>query len=510
MGEIKEECGVFGIYLKNRVATNKPLIPKYLYLGLSALQHRGQLSAGLVSWDPTHGPYRKILNARKDGGKVDDLFNVKNEEVNKNLIDYLRGYAGMGHVRYCTSGSTKKYQDVINGTQPFQRRHARLCKRFALGFNGTIANVSDLRKNLRKEGYYLDTQTDTEVLMHLISKYVKNSMRETKSGKLSKPDLFEVQEELMNQLDGSYSLLELFADGNMVATRDPWGFKPFVWGETSEFFAVASESTALKKLDIENFYDVKPGSSILFNQQGVDEKILVDIGKTAYCHFEEVYFSKTISVNNGVLVNGVRKNLGRNLAKNESLRDRINSFKKDFVVVPVPKTAIPAAKAYADELGLNFEMAIEKLKGDRGFINKASVRERIMSTEYEIIADEIKGKKVIVVDDSVVRGETSKKIMHQLRNAGAKEIHFRSTEPPIKYPCFYGIDFATRKELVANKYSDNFEEKFAEFLGVESVGFQTLEGLVDAMGFDKDQLCLACLNGDYPTEAGKKLANISD
>ena len=397
-------------------------------------------------------------------------------------------------------------QFIINGTQPFERRHGRLWKRFAFCYNGNLANHDLLRNRLRKqEGYHLDTTTDTEVIMHLISINLKKA--EDKSGKNTKPEHFKINKELMNQLDGSYSMIELFADGDLVVVRDPLGFKPLVWGENSDFYAIASESVAIEKIGINNFYPVSPGSCMIFNKQGVKEEQLVNSERKARCHFEFDYFSKEGSVFDNRSIHLTRKKLGENLARIEPLKNEVKVNPEKYVVLPVPKTAIPAAEAFAETLKIKYSSAILKSDDRRGFINKGKVRRRIMSNAYFVIPEEVKGKQVFIIDDSAVRGETIQQVVGPLRKAGAEKIHFRSTEPPIRNPCYYGIDFPNRKELIASQYGpQEFEKKFAEVINADSAIFQTLEGLVNATGFSENELCLACLNGDYPTSGGMRLA----
>jgi amidophosphoribosyltransferase len=302
----------------------------------------------------------------------------------------------------------------------------------------------------------------------------------------------------------------LFADGDLVAVRDPFGFKPLVWGENSDFFAVASESIALEKIGFNKFYFVSPGGCMIFNKSGVNEKQLINSKRTARCHFEFTYFSKEGSVFDERPIHLTRKRAGENLAKTEPLKDEIKINPKKFIVIPVPRTSIPAAEAFADKLKIRHSSAILKSDSKRGFINEGKVRRRIMANTYFVIPEEVEGMEVFVIEDSVVRGETVQEIIRPLRKAGAKAIHLRSTEPPIKYPCFYGINFPTRKELIANKYSaQEFEKGFAKEIGADTVVFQTLEGLIDAIGFSENGLCLACLNGNYPTPDGRRLAKNS-
>ena len=513
MREVKEECGVAGIYLKDnqKAEKNLKLVPELLDDMLSRLQHRGQLSAGISTFNPFNRGYEKRLKVLKEIGRVSDLFKVNDREEHRRVIEYCKGIAGIGHVRYSTAGGATKYLDLLEEAQPFLRQHGRPWKRFSIAFNGNLANYSSLRRQMSQEGYLLDTKVDTEIIMHLISLNLKSLSTKDGEGRDVKPNLFQVSGEVMRKLDGAYNVVMLSADGNFIVLRDPLAFKPLVWGENSDFYAVASESTALEKIGIEIFFPVNSGASMIFNGQGMREEVLFPSARKAHCHFEWVYFARANSNIDGKSVNSVRENLGKKLAESEPLK---GVFPDEYLVVPIPKTAIAAAEAYARVLNLPLSLALDKGEGERGFINKEEERKRIMDREYSVIIERIKGKKIILIEDSVVRGETSKKIISLMRNAGALEVHLRSTEPPIRFPCFYGIDFPTFRELIASRYSgdgasfdlNNLEKAVANYIGADSMGYQTLDGLVGATGFGKNELCLACLTGEYPTSAGKKRA----
>ncbi|MBI2629954.1 hypothetical protein HYW76_02540 [Candidatus Pacearchaeota archaeon] len=382
------------------------------------------------------------------------------------------------------------------------RNHARAWKRFSLAFNGNIVNYEELKKAMVENDYILDTDVDTEVIMHLISLSLKKYEKRDESEKVVKPDLFDVFSDLTGKLDGAYSLACLFADGDLVLLRDPCGFKPLVYGENENFFAAASESTALEKIGITNFQFLNPGECLIYNKNGARKKIIFQRDRRARCQFEWVYFSKANSVIDNVSVNLVREKLGEQLARTEILKEEIIKHPEDFVVVPVPFTAIPAAESLARNLKIGWSMAITKADSERGFINKEEDRKRIMNRTYNVIKERILGKKVLLVEDSIVRGETSKKVIALLKESGAKEVHLRSTEPKILHPCCYGIDMAAYSELIANKYTGDLK-KIAEELGAESVSYLEIEDLKEAIGLGEDELCTACLNGDYPTEFGK-------
>lgn len=496
--EFHEECGVGAYFLKDQ-SENSLKVPANLINIASSLQHRGQRSAGINVYNPLGD---KLMTTHKDIGSVLKVFSLDNSEVNKKILEKCRGCAGIVHTRYCTSGKGgEDYEAAFDEVQPFERRHGRTWKRFSLAFNGNISNYKELRDDFVKErGYHLDTNVDTEVLMHLIALEIKEQSTSFIS-EASRPDLFEVVENVMKKLDGAYNIVLLFGDGNLIVFRDPHGFRPLVWGENEEGYVFASESRALERVGVTKFQDVLPGQAILVNKFGVTKRILAT-AKRSFCHFEAIYFEKANSRNDGLYIKNVRENAGRELAKTEPLKQNLDS---DFVVVPAPWTAVPAAEAFAEALKIPFRLAVEKDESLRGFINGVNDREKIMKRIYVVHSRDVSGKKVIVVDDSLVRGETSKLLIQRIRESGAKEVHLRLTEPPIKFPCFYGIDIPSRKELIANKFSGNdFEERIAKEIGANSVVFQTIDGLVNAFGIPKENLCLACLTGEYPTEYGKK------
>jgi amidophosphoribosyltransferase len=350
-------------------------------------------------------------------------------------------------------------------------------------------------------GFWMDTKVDTEILMHYMAFYTKKSMEISQEG--NKPEMFDVVEKIMKKFDGAYNVVSMFADGELLAFRDPRGFHPLFLGENEKMYAIASESSALDSIGIEKYEIILPGEAVKINGNGLERKRLM-IEPERLCHFEAVYFMRADSKLNGLEVRAMRNNLGRRLAREEPLRGRLDN---EYLVVPAPKAAIPAAEGFANELGLKYSMAIDKAEDLRGFINDSEERKDIMSTVYIIYESDIRGKKIILIDDSIVRGETSKQLISDLRKKGALEVHLRLTEPPIKHPCWYGIDYPTRKELIANLSKENLEEEIAKTIGADSVHFQTLDGMVEALGIPRDNLCLACLTGKYPTHHGQKKAD---
>jgi amidophosphoribosyltransferase len=498
MLNLYEECGVAAYYLKNPSVDSIDVPISLINLG-SALQHRGQKSCGATFYNPFR---QRIISTHKDLGLVSKVFCLDNLKAHKSLVEKYKSIAGIFHTRYCTSGQGNKTDESAKDeVQPFERRHGRLWKRFALAFNGNFSNYRELRKNLEQEhDYHFDTSVDTEVLMHLMALELVASSNHD-GIKTSKPDLFKVTENVMKNLDGAYNVVSLFADGKLLVFRDPHGFRPLVWGENKKAYAIASESRALERIGIKNFQDVNPGEAIIFNGNTLEKRIISQ-GKKSFCHFEGIYFEKANSKNDGIQVKMVRENSGRRLAREEPLKDQFNY--SNSIVAPAPWAAIPAAETYAEERGLRLRLAIEKDETLRGFINGADDRIDIMNRIYVVHSGDVYGKKVIIVDDSLVRGETSKLLIQRVRQAGAIEVHLRLTEPPIGFPCFYGIDIPTRKELIVNKFENDLEKNIAQEIGADSVYFQTIEGLVDSFGLPKENLCLACLDKNYPTPFGKK------
>ena len=369
-------------------------------------------------------------------------------------------------------------------------------------FNGNEANYSELEKELLAHDYELETGTDTEVIMHLVSIALKQQQVQ-QGGENFDPDFFSLSKNLMGRLDGSYSLVMLMGNGNLGVMRDPQGFKPLVWGEGEDYFAVASESSALRKVGISDFKIVEPGSAILISRDKnpVIEQILP--AKRKHCHFEGNYFMADDSHFENVPIYDIRSRFGLELAKAEPLADKIRANPQEFVVFPAPVSANVAAKFYARYFGLELEEVLKKTSSKRGFINSPGKRDHLMSRLYDIIPSLISGKNAILIEDSVVRLETLKKLVKMVWDCKPKEVHVRVTDCPITHPCFYGINMSTYGELIANKYPENLEGNIERDLGVTSFRYQRMGGLIDAFGIDPNHLCLACLNGDYPTQFGK-------
>jgi amidophosphoribosyltransferase len=498
----REECGVAAVLLKDETINSK-LVPYTLDLILSKIQRRGQSGTGIGIHRMSEGKYFKPFVHRKKPVDVDTFFGGVDMQKRSWVLSSYRGIAGIGHVRYTTSGEEEE-----GGLQPFYRRHGKRSKRFVFAFNGNEANYSELEADLLSHDYELETGTDTEIIMHLVSIALKQQQIQQGGGNFD-PNFFDLSRNLMNQLDGSYSLVMLLGNGNLGVMRDPQGFKPLVWGECEDYFAVASESSALRKAGISNFKIVEPGSAILIsrNREPIIEQILP--ARRKHCHFEAIYFEEDDSHFENIPVYDIRSRLGLELASVEPLAEEIRANPDSFVVFPAPISANVAAKFYARYFGLESEEVLKKNSSARGFINSPEKREYHMSRRYDINPSLVSGKRAILIEDSAVRLETLRKLIKMIRDCNPLEIHVRVTDCPITHPCFYGINMSTYSELIASRYPENLEGNIEGELGVNSFRYQQMKGLTDAFQMDPNNLCLACLNGDYPTPYGRVRAKES-
>tara|TARA_B100000315_G_scaffold133360_2_gene122873 strand:- start:896 stop:2452 length:1557 start_codon:yes stop_codon:yes gene_type:complete len=496
LDDVHEECGICAVYIKeNGDAANKALF--YLYKLMLNLQNRGQLSAGVTTYNPSRS---QILDTYKDLGHVNEVFRTSNREKSFKIFKRYAGSKGIGHVRYATSGS-----EEAGAAQPFERHHGRKWKWFSFGFNGNLANYSELKGELlsKKEDYHIVYDNDTEIIMHFLSRQLKGDTR---------PDLVKVFSNLAETFDGCYNLSFINAEGEIVVVRDPYGFRPLVygWSEDKKIFMAASESVALINCGIKDIKPLQPGHLVHIGDGKVQIKKFAEPKRTSHCMFEWVYFSNVSSVLDGKSVYISRTNLGKELAKLET--EKIN---KDYIVVPVPDTAKAAGDAYAYALNVpSKEGIIRNRYVGRTFIEGSSRHDKV-SNKYTALREVIEGKKVLLVDDSMVRGNTTKQLVVYLKEEGrAKEVHLRITCPPIRGPCFYGIDMSTISELLVPGYekkpvSDNITKetcaKIAKDVGADSLIYQTVEGLISSIELPKNKLCTACITGDYPTPWGKNL-----
>ena len=448
MDEKREECGVVGIYSKLGQSVT-PLLHRALY----ALQHRGQDAAGFAIYSD------KRIIERKGIGLVESIF--KKEDLE------LEGSIGVGHTRYPTIGGCAE-----GDVQP------TVYDGIAVAHNGHIANYPDLKKELEGDGYKFHSTVDSEPMAYYLHR--------------DKEDLKGAIEKIMKNFEGSFSDVAIY-HGKLLCYRDQRELRPLVWGENKDFIMVASETVALDVNGIEYKGDIRGGSYFTVEEGNLNKVQIVE-RLPHHCMFEYVYFSRPDSVINGRSVRLVRSLLGEQLAKESPV--------KADVVVPVPDTSRTAAMAFAKESSIEYEEGLIKNRYiGRTFIMPTQEKRRnAVKLKLNPVKDIVADKSVVLIDDSIVRGTTMKEIVQLIRDAGAKEVHVRITSPPIKAPCFYGVDIPTFKELIANNKSI---EQIKEFIGADSLAYLSLDGLKTAIGIP---ICDACLTGNYHTEYVKKLA----
>lgn len=486
-GEIRDECGVAAVSLRK---DSKALF--YLYRLLLNLQNRGQLSAGVTVYNKSRP---ELINTYKNIGTVNEVFRTSNVQKSMEIFRKYSGNKGIGHVRYATCGTNDR-----NEAQPFERKHGRLWKWFSFGFNGNLVNFNELKKPLQeKTEYHFILNNDTEIIMHYLAREFKGS---------KKPNLRSVFHNLSRKFDGAYNIAFINAYGDLAVCRDPLGFRPLCYAIEHGNLFVASESNALVNIGVHNFKSLQPGELITATNGNIRVERFAKAKRKAHCMFEWVYFANVGSVLDGKSVYITRTRLGKELAKLET-----EKIDKDYIVVPVPDTAKAAGDAYAFELGVpSMEGLIRNRFVGRTFI-EGNKREDKVANKYTVIKEILRGKKVLLVDDSIVRGTTLRQIVRYLKKiGGAKEVHVRVTCPPIKAPCFYGIDMSTVGELLLPKYEKNLDpektspqvlDKIAKDMGADSLIYQTIPGLVRSIGLPFRDLCMGCLSGKYPTHCGR-------
>ncbi len=499
--EPSDFCGVAAVYLKKDLSHYPPGGALYfLQKMLLQLQHRGQLSAGVTIFDEKKAD---LLKTHKGNGLVGEVFCLSDSEKAHKLYSEYSGRMGIGHTRYATSGS-----DLCADAQPFERTHTRLWKWFSFAFNGNITNAPEMRTILQEKGYHFKSKTDTEALMHTIAHSLGSDTPQSLETGFA---------EMVNQLDGAYNIVFVNAQGELVVLRDPNGFKPLSFVDTEDFFLAASESVALRPFAAHGIQDVNPGEMIRVHQNKmIRSRFTASNHPISHCMFEWVYFASAGSTLQGSSVYEARYRLGEELAKSETL----STNKEEWVVVNVPDTSKPAADGYAFTLQLpSKEGLLRNRYVGRTFIEGGKWQDKVRE-KFTINPSVLEGKKVILVEDSVVRGNTLKQLAQRIREEGkAVEVHARIACPPILNPCFYGIDMSTFHELTAARHAeqnadrervqwnDETGNKLARELGVDSLRYQSLEGLVSALMIPSNKLCMACLNGKYPTPTGKRLVH---
>lgn len=458
-GELQDKCGIVGIHSKD---TSKD-VASFVYYCLYALQHRGQESAGIATFNPTKG-----LNYYCGMGLITDVF--KDYEIHN-----LQGNIAIGHVRYSTTGQSK-----LENSQPFVTDFDDGF--IAMAHNGDIVNSELLREELLKEGYDFKSDTDSEVICYMLKKeyYYYNK------------SIIESIEAVCKKLVGSYALT-ILVNGELYGVRDPMGIKPLAIAKRKDDYILASETVAFDVINANYIRDIKPGEVVYFKNDEINSHMLEIVNNTSlsHCMFEYVYFARPDSTIDGINVYQTRLNIGHELYK-------LYPINAD-VVIPVPDSSIPAAIGYARASGINYgEGLIKNRYVGRTFIMPTQEeRELAVRLKLNPIKEAIKGKKIILIDDSVVRGTTSKQLLDLVKEAEPAEIHFLVGCPPVIAPCFYGVAMATKKELIAANYTI---EEIREQLDVDTLGYITLESLIKAIGMPKENLCLGCLNECYPTE----------
>ena len=448
----KDHCGLFGIF-------GCPQASYFIYLGLYALQHRGEESCGIVTSDADQ------LYIHKDMGLVADVFD---EEKLKNL----KGDRGIGHVRYSTTGSS-----LVKNAQPLFVDY--LGSSLAIAHNGNLVNSRPLKKELEKSGSIFQTTSDSEVIVHLMARSRSK-------------DVVERLKSALKRIKGAYSLVFLTED-HLIGVRDPDGFRPLCIGKKGDSFCLASETCAFDLIEAKFIREVEPGEIVVITKKGLKSiRFFPKSHKSAHCIFEHIYFSRPDSIVFGETVHLVRQKLGKTLAKEHPV-------KADFVI-PIPDSGTSAALGYSHASGIPLEWGvIRNHYVGRTFIQPSQqIRDLGVKVKFNILREVIRGKRVVIVDDSIVRGTTSRIRVKNFRLAGAKEVHMRISCPPHRFPCFYGIDFPDPNELVANRYS---MKQIQEYLGVDSLGYLSLQGMLDSVKFPKEKYCVACFTGNYPIKS---------
>ncbi len=458
---IHEECGVFGIYDfdGNDVASS-------IYYGLFALQHRGQESCGIAVND-TNGP-KGIVKAVKGMGLVNEVFTPDSFEK-------LSGNIGVGHVRYSTAGGS-----TPENTQPLVLNYVK--GTLALAHNGNLVNALELRDELAYTGAIFQTTIDSEVIAYLIARE-----------RLKAVSVEEAIKKTMEKLKGAYSLV-IMSTKKLIGARDPFGFKPLCIGKRDNAYVLASESCALDAVDAEFIRDVEPGEVVMIDEEGIHSDTSLVQPKKAKCIFEYIYFARPDSHIDNVSVYNSRIMAGRLLAQ-------IHPVEADLVV-GVPDSGNAAAMGYSFESGIQYATAFVKNSYvGRTFIKpKQALRESSVRIKLNVLSDVVKGKRVVMIDDSIVRGTTSERIVRMLKNAGATEVHVRISSPPFLHPCYFGTDVPSGDQLIAH---NNTVEQICEIIGADSLEYLSVDRLSELINGDKGY-CDACFTGNYPIEQPKQ------
>ena len=458
--KLHEECGVFGIYAPGSD------IARMTFFALYALQHRGQEAAGIVTCDG------RMAHVHKGMGLVSQVFNEEN-------LQYLQGHMAIGHTRYSTTGSSR-----LRNTQPYTLE--TLDGPLALGHNGNLINAPQLRRELLERGVGLQTSTDSEVLIHLLAG----------AGGSDWATRIRI---MMARAEGAYTLIILTRDA-VYGVRDPWGLRPLVLGKLDHGYALASESCAFSTIGATLVQEIQPGEIVRLDENGYEIVQGAPPQKLAFCTFEQIYFARPDSVLNGKLVHRIRQKLGRQLAR--------ESHVDADVVVPVPDSGTPHAIGYAQKSGIPYSEGLIKSRYiGRTFIQPSNELRKVgVAMKFNPLPENLRGRRVVLVDDSIVRGNTSGPLVQMIRDAGAREVHVRVACPPIRFPCFMGVDMASQEELIAAKMS---VDEICDHIGADSLAYLSIDGLMRALKAE-DGYCNACFTGEYPFQTHIPLIELQE
>lgn len=452
--QLKEECGIFGIYNKENI----PCIGNLVYYGLFALQHRGQEAAGIAV------NINRDIYLKKNLGLVSEVFASDNSFLEQT------GNIAVGHVRYSTCGG-----NILENAQPISVRYAK--GNLTICHNGNIYNAQELRQNLENEGAIFHTTSDSEVICYLIARE-----------RLHCSTVEEAVKNILPKLKGSFSLLVMSPE-KLIALRDPYGFRPLCMGELDNSIVFSSESCALETIGATYKRDVKPGEIIVVSKNGISYDTSLACNQTGLCIFEHIYFARPDSIIDGQSVQEARTNAGKLLARQYPIDADI--------VIGVPDSGLAAAQGYAEESGIKYGVGLIKNRYiGRTFIQPTqALREKSVALKLNTLSMNIKDKKVVMIDDSIVRGTTLANIIKLLKKSGAKEVHVRVASPKFMYPCYFGTDIPSRDQLACNKWS---EEELRKKIGADSLGFLKLETVKQIAPNSKVDFCTGCFSGIYP------------
>lgn len=475
MGErLKIACGVFGAINFEK----QPIFP-YIYWGMRAQNHRGHQSHGFLTYDDVKfHVYRKL----------DLIPKIKTDAIQE-WFGRLPGHVGIGNVRYTTSGKTDE-KSLIRGTQPVTA--SKMAFKLAVSFNGNVVNTFQLKKEISKEFPYFSYECDADLICH------KLLIELTKSR-----DLASAVKTCMQEIEGAFSVAGITKDGEFFAFKDPYGIRPLCAGHSEDraTYSFSSETVGLDINGFERDFEVEPGELVTCSKDGFRREKLVNEGRRAFCAFEFAYFARPDSRFDERYVYEIREEFGRNL-----VRENPSIVKNADIIISLPETGDDAALGVHEESGLKWERASRRHRyvTERAFILLNKERYATIDKKINILAPKVNGKRVIVTEDSIVRGDTTKVAIEKLRKMGAKKVYLFVTFPRIIGPCFYGIDMATYGQLIGSKHSP---EEIAEIIGADAVCYQSIEGFTKATVFTRDQLCLGCVTCKYPTPLAQKIAD---